>query len=89
MFLFVLFEISVNIRLILVPDLSPKTYCKLRLNCIRRYIFRVLLKLDQAEELEHVTDWSGIWHDFDVVYCMHKKKKREYLGYAVEIKREP
>ena len=41
-FLFVLFVISVNIRLISVPDLLPKTYCKLRLNCIPRYIFRVL-----------------------------------------------
>ena len=49
----------------------------------KRYKFRVLIKLDQAEELEHVTDWSGIWHDFDVIYCMQKKKKREYLGYAV------
>ena len=47
-----------------------------------------MLKLDQAEELEHVTDWSGIWHDFDVVYET-QKKKREYLGYAVEIEREP
>ena len=76
-FLFVLFVISVNIRLILVPDLLPKTYCKLRLNCIRRYIFRVLLKLDQAEELEHVTDWSGIWHDFDVVeYCSRREEER-------------
>ena len=37
--------------------------------------------------MEHVTDWSGIWHDFDVIYCMQKKKKREYLGFAVE-KRE-
>ena len=86
--MFVLFVISVNIRLIPVPDLLPKTYCQLRLNCIPRYIFRVLIQLDQAEELEHVTDWSGIWHDFDVVYET-QKKKREYLGYAVEIKREP
>ena len=53
-FLFVLFVISVNIRLISVPDLLPKTYCKLRLNCIPRYIFRVLLNLDQAE------DWSTL-----------------------------
>ena len=53
-FLLVLFVISVNIRLISVPDLLPKTYCKLRLNCIPRYIFRVLLNLDQAE------DWSTL-----------------------------
>ena len=34
----------------------------------KRYKFRVLIKLDQAEELEHITDWSDIWHNFDVVY---------------------
>ena len=48
-FLFVLFVISVNIRLISVPDLLPKTYCKLRLNCIPRYIFRVLLHLTRPK----------------------------------------
>ena len=70
------FRNFVNIRLILVPDLLPKTYCKLRLNCIPRYIFRVLIQLDQAEELEHTTDWSDIiWHYFDVIVTSLRKKE--------------
>ena len=44
------------------------------------------LKIGLDYHLEHITDWSVIWHNFDVVYET-QKKKREYLGYAVE-KRE-
>ena len=42
----------------------------------KRYKFRVLIKLDQAEELEHITDWSDIWHNFDVVYETQNRKER-------------
>ena len=46
------------------------------------------LKIGLDHHLEHITDWSVIWHNFDVVYCMQKKKKkREYLRFAEE-KRE-
>ena len=67
------------VRLICVPDYcqskrqrriyTPELYRK-------RYKFRVLIKLDQAEELEHITDWSDIWHNFDVVYWTQKRKER-------------
>ena len=46
------------------------------MSCIRRYILRVLIQLDQAEELEHVTDWSGIWHNFDVIETSIRRPKR-------------
>ena len=52
-FLFVLFVISVNIRLISVPDLLPK------------------------RRLEHTTNWSVIWHDFDVIeYSTRRREER-------------
>ena len=73
--MFVLFVISVNIRLILVPDLLPKTYCKLRLNCILRYIFRVLhYNLTRPKIGAHL-DWSVIWHNFDVIESSTKRKE--------------
>ena len=50
-FLFVLFVISVNIRLISVPDLLPK------------------------RRLEHTTNWSVIWHDFDVIESSRRRKE--------------
>ena len=50
-FLFVLFVISVNIRLISVPDLLPK------------------------RRLEHTTNWSVIWHNFDVIESSKRRKK--------------
>ena len=50
-FLFVLFVISVNIRLIAVPDLLPK------------------------RRLEHTTNWSVIWHDFDVIEPSRRSKE--------------
>ena len=47
----------------------------------KRYKFRVLIKLDQAEELEHITDWSDIWHNFDVVYrCRIRRVKERNCG---------
>ena len=52
-FLFVLFVISVNIRLISVPDLLPK------------------------RRLEHTTNWSVIWHDFDVIERSNRRRRRE------------
>ena len=39
--------------------------------------FRVLIKLDQAEESEHITDWSDIWQNFDVVESSIRKKDKE------------
>ena len=43
----------------------------------KRYKFRILIKLDQAEELEHITDWSVIWHNFDVIeYCSRREEER-------------
>ena len=53
-FLFVLFVISVNIRLISVPDLLPK------------------------RRLEHTTNWSVIWHNFDVIETSIRRQKREW-----------
>ena len=52
----------------------------------KRYKFRVLIKLDQAEELEHITDWSDIWHNFDVVYrCrIRRVKERNCEGKKIE-----
>ena len=54
----------------------PKTYLYTPELYRKRYKFRVLIKLDQAEELEHITDWSVIWHNFDVVYETQKRKER-------------
>ena len=51
MFFVVLFVISVNIRLISVPDLLPK------------------------RRLEHTTNWSVIWHDFDVIESSRRRRE--------------
>ena len=51
MFFVFLFVISVNIRLISVPDLLPK------------------------RRLEHTTNWSVIWHDFDVIESSRRRKE--------------
>ena len=55
----------------------PKTYLYTPELYRKRYKFRVLPKLDQAEELEHITDWSVIWHNFDVVYGIAKKEGKK------------
>ena len=66
-----MFQIIVNAkrqrRILYTPELYRK-----------RYKFRVLPKLDQAEELEHITDWSVIWHNFDVIERSIRRKKREW-----------
>ena len=69
------------VRLICVPDYcqskAPKTYFYTPELYRKRYKFRVLIKLDQAEELEHITDWSDIWHNFDVVYSCRIRSVKE------------
>ena len=55
----------------------PKTYLYTPELYRKRYKFRVLPKLDQAEELEHITDWSVIWHNFDVIDGRSKGRKED------------
>ena len=55
----------------------PKTYLYTPELYRKRYKFRVLPKLDQAEELEHITDWSVIWHNFDVIHWSRKGRKED------------
>ena len=54
----------------------PKTYLYTPELYRKRYKFRVLPKLDQAEELEHITDWSVILHNFDVLDRKQKRKEK-------------
>ena len=72
------------VRLICVPDYcqskAPKTYFYTPELYRKRYKFRVLIQLEQAEELEHVTDWSGIWHDFDVIARSNRRRRERESG---------
>ena len=77
------------VRFICVPDYCkskvPKTYLYTPELYRKRYKFRVLIKLDQAEELEHITDWSVIWHNFDVIENSTRRKEERVKGRTTRV----